>query len=110
MSKRAKGHKSYCRARVRKEGCRTSVWKLQAHFAIVRGLARFWDRQTLQYIMKACIKMHNMIVEDERDESLSTNYDAREGECSDLVVSCDHAKFQNFIQNHLRIRDTRTHS
>ncbi|RWR74380.1 RNA polymerase I termination factor [Cinnamomum micranthum f. kanehirae] len=84
---------------------------LQAHFAIVRGPARFWDRQTLQHIMKACIIMHNMIIEDERDQSLPPNYDAREGECSDFLVSRDHtAEFQDFIQNHLCICDKRTHS
>ncbi|RWR76319.1 putative nuclease HARBI1 [Cinnamomum micranthum f. kanehirae] len=83
---------------------------LQARFAIVRGPARFWDRQTLHHIMKACI-MHNMIVEDECNKSLPPNYDAREGECCDLAVSRDHtAEFQDFIQNHLRIRDKRTHS
>ncbi|RWR92880.1 putative nuclease HARBI1 [Cinnamomum micranthum f. kanehirae] len=53
---------------------------LQARFSIVRGLARFWDRQTLQHIMKTCIIMHNMIIEDERDQSLPPNYNAREGE------------------------------
>ncbi|RWR92167.1 putative nuclease HARBI1 [Cinnamomum micranthum f. kanehirae] len=84
---------------------------LQACFSIVRGPARFWDRQTLQHIMKACIIMHNMIIEDERDQSPTPNYDAREGECSDLPVSRDHTtEFQDFIQNHLRIRDKRTHS
>ncbi|RWR72971.1 putative nuclease HARBI1 [Cinnamomum micranthum f. kanehirae] len=35
---------------------------LQARFSIVRGPARFWDRQTLQHIMKACIIMHNLII------------------------------------------------
>ncbi|RWR83961.1 putative nuclease HARBI1 [Cinnamomum micranthum f. kanehirae] len=84
---------------------------LQARFAIVRGPACFWDRQTLHHIMKACIIMHNMIVEDERDKSLPPNYNAREGECCDLAVSRDDiAEFQNFIQNHLCIRDKRTHS
>ncbi|KAI8524762.1 hypothetical protein RHMOL_Rhmol13G0174100 [Rhododendron molle] len=43
---------------------------LQARFAIICGLARFWDRETLQDIMKACIIMHNMIIEDERGKSL----------------------------------------
>ncbi|RWR85203.1 putative nuclease HARBI1 [Cinnamomum micranthum f. kanehirae] len=84
---------------------------LHARFSIVRGPARFWDRQTLQHIMKACIIMHNMIIEDECDQSLPPNYDAREGECSNLPVSRDHtAEFQDFIQNHLLIRDKRTHS
>ncbi|RWR96831.1 putative nuclease HARBI1 [Cinnamomum micranthum f. kanehirae] len=43
---------------------------LQARFAIVRGPAHFWDCQTLQHIMKACIIMHNMIVEYEHNKSL----------------------------------------
>ena len=42
---------------------------LQARFAIVRGPARGWDREDIQYIMMTCIILHNMIVEDERDET-----------------------------------------
>jgi hypothetical protein len=38
---------------------------LQSHFAIVQGLARIWDEETLRDIMTACIIMHNMIVENE---------------------------------------------
>ncbi|XP_052206828.1 uncharacterized protein LOC127811162 [Diospyros lotus] len=38
---------------------------LQARFAIVRGPVRFWDEETLADIMKACIIMHNMVIEDE---------------------------------------------
>ena len=39
---------------------------LQARFAIVRGPARFWHHEDLTFIMKACIILHNMIIEDER--------------------------------------------
>src|SRR4051812_48714733 len=38
---------------------------LQARFAIVCGPARIWDTKTLANIMKGCIIMHNMIIEDE---------------------------------------------
>ena len=38
---------------------------LQARFAIVRGPTHFWDEETLADIMKACIIMHNMVIEDE---------------------------------------------
>jgi len=38
---------------------------LQSRFAIVRGAARLWDTETLGNIMKACVIMQNMIVEDE---------------------------------------------
>ena len=54
------------------EACRKDVeWAfgvLQSRFAIVRGPARLWDEESLGNIMRACIIMHNMIVEDERDE------------------------------------------
>ena len=42
---------------------------LQAQFAIVRGPARFWDQETLWYIMTACVIMHNMIMENERGQN-----------------------------------------
>ena len=43
---------------------------LQAQFAIVRGPARFWDQKMHWYIMHACVIMHNMIIENERDQDL----------------------------------------
>ena len=40
---------------------------LQARFAIIRNPSRMWEREALSQIMYACIILHNMIVEDERD-------------------------------------------
>ena len=40
---------------------------LHARFAIVRGPTQFWDKADLGRIMRACIIIHNMIVEDKRD-------------------------------------------
>lgn len=40
---------------------------LQTRFAIIRNPTRQWHRETLADIMYACIILHNMIVEDERD-------------------------------------------
>ena len=40
----------------------------QAWFAIVRGPTRFFYHETLQDIMKACIILHNMIIDDEPNE------------------------------------------
>ncbi|XP_062020963.1 uncharacterized protein LOC133737427 [Rosa rugosa] len=39
---------------------------LQARFAIIKGPARTWQLDFLGKIMKTCIILHNMIVEDER--------------------------------------------
>nr|VDD52729.1 unnamed protein product [Brassica oleracea] len=49
---------------------------LQARFAIVRNPSHLWDKDKIANIMRACIILHNMIVEDER--SSSTQYDVDE--------------------------------
>ena len=53
------------------EGARKDVERafgvLQSRFAIVRGPSQIWDTPTLSDIMYACVILHNMIVEDERD-------------------------------------------
>ena len=46
---------------------------LQARFAIVRGHAHFFHLETLKDSMKACIILHNIIVEDERHTYLGAN-------------------------------------
>ncbi|XP_024004112.1 putative nuclease HARBI1 [Eutrema salsugineum] len=46
---------------------------LQARFAIIKNPALFWDKAKIGNIMRACIILHNMIVEDERVEK--TQYD-----------------------------------
>ncbi|CAL5439441.1 unnamed protein product [Camellia sinensis] len=48
---------------------------LQSRFAIIGGAVRFWDSKMLANIMKTCIILHNMIVEDEREEHLDFNYE-----------------------------------
>ncbi|XP_024016848.1 uncharacterized protein LOC112090241 [Eutrema salsugineum] len=40
---------------------------LQARFAIVKNPALIWDKEKIGRIMRACIILHNMIVEDERN-------------------------------------------
>ena len=67
--------------------------------------------ETLKVIMKACIILHNMIVEDERNEqNIDCNYDAIE-ESLRLAVSHERApELYEFIQNHHYIRDRQTHS
>lgn len=44
---------------------------LQSRFAIVRHPSLVWDEDAMHIIMKACIIMHNMIVEDERHNYLN---------------------------------------
>ncbi|XP_062206110.1 uncharacterized protein LOC133907984 [Phragmites australis] len=94
-------------AAVRKEVER-AFGVLQSRFAIVRGPARFWDQDILGQIMTACIIMHNMIVEDERDAEGDHHFDGM-GE----VVTASHrptAELQAFLQTHLAITNRETHS
>lgn len=43
---------------------------LQSRFAILKNPARMWKVDVLHDIIVSCIILHNMIVEDERDEDL----------------------------------------
>jgi hypothetical protein len=56
------------------EACQNDIDRafdvFQARFAIVRGSSRFWDKKTLNHIMSACVILHNMIIENERDMDL----------------------------------------
>ncbi|XP_052173306.1 uncharacterized protein LOC127788748 [Diospyros lotus] len=82
---------------------------LQARFAIVRGPVRFWDEQTLADIMKACIIMHNMVIEDEGDIG-NNDFD---GSNANPPVEVSHAytpELEDFMQTHCQIRDIVTHS
>jgi len=50
---------------------------LQARFHIIKNPALVWDKEKIGNIMKACIILHNMIVEDERD-GYNTQFDVSE--------------------------------
>ena len=103
------------------EACRKDVERafgvLQSRFAIVRGPARLWDEETLHNIMMACIIMHNMIVEDERD-NYDYNFDDKgqyvcnyEDMGERVTVSHDAApELDAFIQNYKNIKSKETHT
>jgi hypothetical protein len=81
---------------------------LQSRFAVVRGPARFWDIETLGLIMRVCVIMHNMIVEDEgfvdldeRFEDGGQNVQPDRGQATKSLAK--------FIDAHKRIRDPETH-
>ena len=85
---------------------------LQSRFAIVRGPARFWDKDTLREIMTACVIMHNMIIEDEQNEDEDLYYEGI-GQLvrpSPREVRNRTRELYDFIQVHHNIRDRETHS
>ena len=99
------------------ETCRKDVKRafgvLQARFAIVRGLARFFHLETLQKIMKACIILHNMIVEDERDDNEMVDLDYEQIDGVDnpplQVLREQSDGFMLYIERYGRIRDREIH-
>ncbi|KAL0016727.1 hypothetical protein SO802_003796 [Lithocarpus litseifolius] len=99
------------------EACRKDVESafgvLQARFTIVRGPARFFLLETLQKIMKACIILHNMIVEDERDDNEVVDLDYEQIDGVDnpplQVLNEQSDGFLAYIERYERIRDQEIH-
>jgi hypothetical protein len=82
---------------------------LQSRFAIVRGPTKGWKRKEIGDIMKACVIMHNMIVEEERDTGRQ-NY-SYEAMGERVIVERTHAQeLSAFIQMHQHIRNRDGHS
>jgi hypothetical protein len=66
-------HKVYAE---RQEACRKDVERgfgvLQARWKIIHSPARLWHQEDLNYIMRACIILHNLIIMDEKGVDLPT--------------------------------------
>ncbi|XP_075499128.1 uncharacterized protein LOC142537502 [Primulina tabacum] len=82
---------------------------LQSKWAIITGPARVWSKRVLHDIVITCIIMHNMIIEDEKDENVSVT-DYRESPIVDVEMARDdHVRFQDFIAPHRQIKDKSAH-
>jgi hypothetical protein len=79
---------------------------LQARFAIVRGPARFWDKETLVNIMTCCVILHNMIIEDERGLNLPCFYD---NVGTRVRPKRNPNRLKGFLQTYREIEDKATH-
>lgn len=90
---------------------------LKKRFAIVANPARFWKRSEVGDIIKTCIILHNMIIEDERDENDLSNdfqYDVaqsqeREPEIINGVLPNYYSQREQYFENHRRIRNRAHH-
>jgi hypothetical protein len=80
---------------------------LQARFAILAMPARFWDKSMLTMIMKACIIMHNMIIEDERDEE-KVGYERAPPSIQVYRNLNDHT-FSDVLRRFTEVRDSTKH-
>ncbi|XP_074346316.1 uncharacterized protein LOC141685089 [Apium graveolens] len=88
---------------------------LQSRFAVVRSPARFWDKDDLAKIMRACMILHNMIVEDERDTyatplgPLPSYDDAADGLPPPNLGEEPLASYEMYIERTIQIRDRQKH-
>ncbi|OWZ22363.1 Nuclease HARBI1 [Phytophthora megakarya] len=80
---------------------------LQARWAIVKGPDRSWSYSNLAVIMKACIVLHNMIVQDERGESFLYDYD---GASDVALLPRGLNRFDEFVARHQQIRCETKHN
>ena len=74
----------------------------------MRGPARFWDEETLVDIIKACIIMHNMVIEDEGDID-NNDFDRSDANPPIEVSHVYTQELEDFMQIHYQIRDSVTH-
>uniref|UniRef100_A0A0D3B519 DDE Tnp4 domain-containing protein n=1 Tax=Brassica oleracea var. oleracea TaxID=109376 RepID=A0A0D3B519_BRAOL len=90
---------------------------LQSRFAIVKTPALSWDQDKMGKTMRACIILHNMIVENER-AGYNTQYDTSEFEEGDVTSSSRVHKSRGtdippsiteIRANRVQVRETETH-
>ncbi|KAK9057219.1 hypothetical protein SSX86_024586 [Deinandra increscens subsp. villosa] len=89
---------------------------LQARFAFLRHPCLVWDKEMMGKVMKACIIIHNMIVEDERDTYLHY-YDPSEF-LNSSTEDDEHAQFSmeriadlsRYMTNRAQLRNRETHN
>ena len=83
---------------------------LQARFAIVSRPARGWHHSNLQRIMRCCVILHNMIIENERGMNTDYLYDGLS--TSATVTSPDTSRsacFSQFVSTFQRINNSNMH-
>ncbi|XP_020262622.1 uncharacterized protein LOC109838601 [Asparagus officinalis] len=94
------------------EGYRKDVERafgvLQSRFAIIKGPSRFWDKRRLHDIMTACIILHNMTVEDERDAEPEIIVHDEISKPEEIDID-DAERFQRFLDRHRKIQDREAH-
>lgn len=96
----------------KQESCRKDVERafgvLQSRWAIIQGPSRFWQKNILHDIMSACIIMHNMIIEDERDLNAPiTEY--QETPPPPVERASDADKYNQFLERYAQIRSRDAH-
>ena len=81
---------------------------LQSRWGIVRNPTLTWSMKKLLEVMTACVIMHNMIIEGERDDSIFDQGFNYQGDNVEPLHQ-DPATFEQFAQFHREMRDWHSH-
>ncbi|CAO2177467.1 unnamed protein product [Urochloa humidicola] len=87
---------------------------VRRRFCILKRPARLYDRGQLENVVLACIILHNMIVEDEKQEDIEENLDLNEPANTRTVEAPkfspnDYVAFERVLEKDADIRDVSTH-
>jgi len=86
---------------------------LQSRFCILRRPARLYEQGDLENIMLACIILHNMIIEDEKDiedDSFDLNEEATTSTVQPSTITQGHdPAMEEVLQRDTEIRDREAH-
>ena len=87
---------------------------LQSRFAMISNPCRLWSRKKISTIMFACIVLHNMIIEDERDMEDGQRHYEYEGASQPPQVlrhntPLTEADFNIHLSRQVRFRDAQLH-
>jgi hypothetical protein len=87
---------------------------LQSRFGILRRPARLYEQGDLESIMLACIILHNMIIEDERDIEqvpLDLNEEANtySVQAATIISEVENPEMQDVLNRNIALDDRRVH-
>ncbi|KAL0876045.1 hypothetical protein Bca101_025750 [Brassica carinata] len=85
---------------------------LQSRFAIVKNPAQLWDKVKIGKIMRTCVILHNMIVENERHGYAQINtseFEPGESSRSSRVRSRESIHVDDMLGIHREVRDLEKH-
>ncbi|XP_055527295.1 uncharacterized protein LOC129719906 [Wyeomyia smithii] len=93
----------------KQEICRKDVERafgvLMARFAIIKNPARLWSKEDLRFMMRACIILHNMIIDNERDDDSSPHDLSPEEYCANPDMS----DFAGFLAQYQEVHNSKLH-
>ena len=83
---------------------------MQARFAVVKNPSKLWDKDKISNTMRACIILHNMIVEDERASFTQFNtFEFQEREDEDSFSINMPSQLGNTMDRRTSLRNRQTH-